>query len=58
MLLEVGTRIENHGRYPTGDVTFGLGCPLADNSRHSAIIDNLKNEYNFEMVHVRQEILY
>jgi hypothetical protein len=38
------------------DVTSGLRRPLAVEIDVSVIIDNQKNEYNFEAVHVRQEL--
>jgi hypothetical protein len=39
----------------TGDVTSGLGRP-SGGSRRCAIIIRQKAEYNFEMMHVRQEM--
>jgi hypothetical protein len=40
----------------TADSTSGLKTPPSSRNRHSAIVDNRKNEYNFVMVHARQEI--
>jgi hypothetical protein len=39
----------------TGDVTSVSDAPSGRNL-HYAEIDNQKNEYNFETVHVRQEM--